>query len=75
MDCYVCICLPNVYSDITSHFCQFLESCIERTPDIMLFELAEELKSVRGVEVSANTIRKTMRRRGYTRKQVCKQSV
>ncbi|TFK82335.1 Homeodomain-like protein, partial [Polyporus arcularius HHB13444] len=34
----------------------YLEGCIERTPDIYLAELQEELEEARGIEVSCETI-------------------
>jgi transposase len=50
--------------------CQYLEGCIERTPDIYLIELQEELLEARGIDVSTATIRNTLCRRGFTRKRV-----
>ncbi|OAX31033.1 hypothetical protein K503DRAFT_815713 [Rhizopogon vinicolor AM-OR11-026] len=49
---------------------QFLESCIERQPDILLTEMQDRLREICGVEVSISTISRTIRRRGFTRKKV-----
>ncbi|KAF8888259.1 hypothetical protein BD779DRAFT_1440056 [Infundibulicybe gibba] len=49
----------------------YLEGCIERTPDIFLSELRDELQRARDVHVSEQTIRHTLLRRGFTRKWVC----
>ncbi|KAF8957714.1 hypothetical protein BDZ97DRAFT_1669451 [Flammula alnicola] len=49
----------------------YLESCIERTPDIYISELQEELLEARGVEASDATIIRTLKRRGFVRKKVC----
>jgi transposase len=50
---------------------QYLEACIERTPDIYVSELKEELEEACGVGVSESTIKRTLRRRGFARKRVC----
>ncbi|THU89010.1 hypothetical protein K435DRAFT_678765 [Dendrothele bispora CBS 962.96] len=49
----------------------FLESLVERTPDITLFELQEELELKRGIWVGEDTISRTLKKRGWTRKKVC----
>jgi hypothetical protein len=49
---------------------QFLEGCIEKQPDILLEELQTRLREVCEVDVSLNTIKETLRRRGFTRKLV-----
>jgi hypothetical protein len=49
---------------------QYLDACVERTPDILLLELQHELREARGVDVSLVTIDRTLRQRGYSRKQV-----
>ncbi|KAI0055790.1 Homeodomain-like protein, partial [Artomyces pyxidatus] len=48
----------------------FLEGCIERRPDILLTELRQELWEVHAIVVSGDTIARTLRRRGFTRKKV-----
>jgi hypothetical protein len=52
------------------HSCQYLESCIERTPDIYVSELQDELCQARGVVVSESTIIRTLQRKGFVRKKV-----
>ncbi|KIJ07458.1 hypothetical protein PAXINDRAFT_90369, partial [Paxillus involutus ATCC 200175] len=47
----------------------FLEGCIERTPDIYLTELQQELEEACGVRVDETTISRTLRQRGLSRKQ------
>ncbi|KAE9385967.1 hypothetical protein BT96DRAFT_1006532 [Gymnopus androsaceus JB14] len=47
-----------------------LESCIERTPDLFLKELQEQLFEARGVEASQWCIHTSLKRRGFTRKEV-----
>ncbi len=49
---------------------QFLESWVERKPDIMLDELRTQLESICGVVTTNWTISRSLRRRGYTRKRV-----
>ncbi len=49
---------------------QFLESWVERKPDIMLDELCTQLESICGVVTTNWTISRSLRRRGYTRKRV-----
>ncbi|KAJ7665517.1 hypothetical protein B0H17DRAFT_858793, partial [Mycena rosella] len=43
---------------------------IERTPDLYLHELQEQLRDLCNVEVSLLTIWRALRHRGFTRKQV-----
>ncbi|EJD35068.1 hypothetical protein AURDEDRAFT_47619, partial [Auricularia subglabra TFB-10046 SS5] len=43
---------------------------VERTPDIMLHELRNELDQCMDVRVSIATIHRTLKRRGWTRKKV-----
>ena len=50
--------------------CQYLETCIERTPDMYLQELQDELSQARGVHISVATIRRSLHWRGFSRKQV-----
>ncbi|KAG2749320.1 hypothetical protein P692DRAFT_201908963 [Suillus brevipes Sb2] len=57
----------NYYSH-NSH--QYLEACVEHTPDIFLHELQSALWDARGVDVSLQTIEKTLQRHGFTRKKV-----
>jgi transposase len=53
---------------------QFLCDCVERQPDLALFELQTELREVCGVETSVQTVARTLQREGYTMKTV-RQSV
>jgi len=46
----------------------YLESCIERTPDLYLRELQQMLFEARGVLVSEVCIERSLKRRGFTRK-------
>ncbi|KAJ2932941.1 hypothetical protein H1R20_g4170, partial [Candolleomyces eurysporus] len=48
----------------------YLESLIERTPDLYLGELQEQLEDSFDIRVSEWIISETLRRRGFTRKQV-----
>ncbi|KAJ2913748.1 hypothetical protein MD484_g6667, partial [Candolleomyces efflorescens] len=48
----------------------YLESLIERTPDLYLTELQEELEVSFDIRVSEWIVAETLRRRGFTRKQV-----
>ncbi|KAJ7767406.1 hypothetical protein DFH07DRAFT_736868 [Mycena maculata] len=48
----------------------FLVGLIERTPDIYLHELQEELRELCNVNVSLLAIWRALRHRGFTRKQV-----
>ncbi|KZP22976.1 hypothetical protein FIBSPDRAFT_667424, partial [Athelia psychrophila] len=48
----------------------YLESIVDRTPDIYLEELQVELEEGRGIHVSTETVRMTLKRAGYTRKKV-----
>ncbi|KAF9228894.1 hypothetical protein BS17DRAFT_690481 [Gyrodon lividus] len=50
----------------------FLEGCIERTPDIYLIELQQELKEACGMIVDETNISHTLCQRGFLRKQVIK---
>ena len=47
---------------------QYLESLIERTPDLYLRELKADLEENRGVSVDVSTIYRTLRRRGFALK-------
>ncbi|GBE86874.1 hypothetical protein SCP_1001160 [Sparassis crispa] len=48
----------------------YLESCIERTPDLYFEELQVELYSARGILASCMTIARTLRHRGFTQKNI-----
>ncbi|KAF8153094.1 hypothetical protein B0H34DRAFT_662937 [Crassisporium funariophilum] len=48
----------------------YLESLIKRTPDLLLTELQSELQECRKINVSTQVIHNTLRRRGFTWKQV-----
>jgi len=50
--------------------CAYLESLLERTPDLYLRELQEDLVVNRGVCVSLDTISRTLHKRGFTRKKL-----
>ena len=52
-------------------YLQYLESLIERKPDIYLSELKEQLEAAYEVRVDETTISRTLKRRGYARKKVC----
>ena len=69
-DCAVSkiLCVPLLIEADAYWFGQYLESLIERTPDILLRELKEALESNRGVSVSIATIHRTLLRRGFTLK-------
>lgn len=47
---------------------KYIESLVERTPDIFMAELQFELQEARGVHASSHRIREAMRQRGFTRK-------
>ena len=49
---------------------KYLESLLERTPDLYLHKLQNDLLTNRGVHVSLSTISKTLRKRGLTRKKL-----
>jgi transposase len=49
---------------------QYLEACIERTPDIYLHELQHALWEGRDVDVSLVTIDRMLHRHGYSRRKV-----
>ena len=49
---------------------QFLCDCVERQPDSTLAELQTELREICGVEVSIQTITRSLQREGYTMKTV-----
>jgi hypothetical protein len=49
---------------------QYLDACVEHTPDIFLLELQHELGEARDVDASLTTVDRTLHRRGYSGKQV-----
>ena len=49
---------------------KYLESLLERTPDLYLHELQKDLVLNRGVYVSLSTISRTLQKRGLTRKKL-----
>lgn len=49
---------------------QYLESLVERTPDIYISELQEQLEGAYGIRVSPPTITRTLKRAGFSRKKV-----
>ena len=65
------VCYPFSGFSLYLTIPQFLEGCIERQPDSTLTELQDHLREVCGVETSTDTIARTLRRRGFTRKRVC----
>ncbi|KAJ7713697.1 hypothetical protein DFH07DRAFT_695935, partial [Mycena maculata] len=48
----------------------FLVGLVQRTPDMYLHEMQEELRELCGVEASLLSIWRALRRRGFTRKRV-----
>ncbi|KZT40204.1 hypothetical protein SISSUDRAFT_972953, partial [Sistotremastrum suecicum HHB10207 ss-3] len=56
--------------ELSSWDVDYLESLIERKPDIFLSELQQSLRNACNVEVSAETIGRSLKRRGLTRKTV-----
>ncbi|OAX37259.1 hypothetical protein K503DRAFT_743011 [Rhizopogon vinicolor AM-OR11-026] len=61
----VCAGRPRILDGLDANF---LESCIERQPDILPTEMQDQLREIFGVEVSISTIPRTIRKRGFTRK-------
>lgn len=54
-----------------SHFSvKFLCDCVRRQPDMALAELQAELKDAFDVEISVQTVSRTLKRAGYTMKTV-----
>ncbi|KAI0365358.1 hypothetical protein BV20DRAFT_938165 [Pilatotrama ljubarskyi] len=51
---------------------EYLESLIERQPDLMLSELRDQLEAAYGIEVDVTTISRSLHRRGYTHKKAGK---
>lgn len=49
---------------------QFLCDCVDRRPDSALVELQTELREVCAVEVSVQTVARSLKREGYTMKTV-----
>jgi transposase len=60
-------CSPVAQTD-HSRMSQYVESLIERTPDITLQELKEDLEINRGVSVNKSTVYRTLIRHGFTLK-------
>ncbi|KAF8233046.1 hypothetical protein L208DRAFT_1268986, partial [Tricholoma matsutake] len=65
------VCTPLVAGhpqklDVLDSAASFLEGCIEKQPDILLAELQTRLWEVCEVDVSLNTIKETLRHRGFT---------
>lgn len=48
----------------------FLEACVERRPDSTIAELQDMLRVTFDIEASRQTVVRTLKRRGYTRKQI-----
>ena len=55
---------------LTSMQKQFICDCVERQPDMALLELKTELREVCGVEISVQTIARSLVQDGYTMKTV-----
>lgn len=51
-------------------YCQFLEGCIERQPDMLLVELQNHLCETCNIVASVGTIARTLHRWGFTMKKV-----
>ena len=49
---------------------KYLESLFERTPDLYLHKIQGDLIINRGIDVLLNTISRTLRKRGFTRKKL-----
>lgn len=60
----------SLITDLSLLSIQFLEGCVERTPDATIEELRTELRVECGVEVSEATIVRSMVRRGLSFKKV-----
>jgi len=56
---------PCTHSDL-----QYLESLVEKRPDIMVQEMQNALYIAYNVEVDGTTITRALRKRGFTRKKV-----
>ena len=54
----------------TQRSLKYLESLFERTPDLHLHEIQGDLIINRGIDVSLNTISRTLQKRGFTRKKL-----
>ncbi|KAJ8579583.1 hypothetical protein M405DRAFT_704375, partial [Rhizopogon salebrosus TDB-379] len=52
-----------------------IEACIERSPDMYINELEQELLESAKIDVSEDTILRTLRRRGFVRKMVSQPAV
>ncbi|KAF8875849.1 hypothetical protein BD779DRAFT_203473 [Infundibulicybe gibba] len=62
-----CTGRPHILDSLDA---SFLEACIEWQPDILLKELQDQLCELCGAEDSISMIRRTLCRRGFTRKQI-----
>ncbi|KAJ8597102.1 hypothetical protein M405DRAFT_703078, partial [Rhizopogon salebrosus TDB-379] len=63
----VCASRPRISLDANM---SYLESCIERQPDILLTEMQNQLREICGVDISISMIPGTIRRPGFTRKAI-----
>ncbi|CAE6447700.1 unnamed protein product [Rhizoctonia solani] len=61
--------------DLTSLQVAFLEGCVLRQPDIMIFELQELLFRVYSVQTSTTTIVRSLHRRGLTYKKISRHAM
>ncbi|KAJ8586471.1 hypothetical protein M405DRAFT_771606, partial [Rhizopogon salebrosus TDB-379] len=64
------LCRSTTVTILDSLDANFLDSCIERQPDIFLTEMQDQLREICGVDISISTISSTIRRRGFTRKKI-----
>lgn len=62
----------RIYHDNDIRSAQYLEARIEQNPDLSLGELRQALILAHAIDVSERTISASLKRRGFTRKRVCK---
>lgn len=65
----VCI-ITLAQTTISQVVLQYVEACIEHSPDAYLDELALQLEDAWGVKVSLSTVWRALSRMGFTRKKV-----
>jgi transposase len=66
-----CVYLSHLPPQLIFFSRQFLCDCVKRQPDMSLAELQAELREVCAVEVSLQTILRTLQQEGYTMTTVC----
>ncbi|THU77560.1 hypothetical protein K435DRAFT_702093 [Dendrothele bispora CBS 962.96] len=59
---------------LSSHNMQFLIAVVDRTPDIYLDEIQQELLTQHGVDMSIGTIHNSLKRLGYSSKKLTRQA-